>query len=247
MASSCDPLQKAPVHFSVIRHPKSPLHARWLVGMPLPPQSGQDPHLTAHPELNWPLGRLLLSSTRPSRGPAVVLPARWFTVTRECLGNTVRAGLGLIRRQIQTSAQCGGGGHAGGWEAQWEVTPNTPGLASYGSPRADPMLGLGKAGDRERRTVNPVPWPLREERSGSDRCPRVQRGGARPLDPAPRPGPTTCEIPPQLPEESSPAAPCSQPPPGLGAPPAPSQLSSFDSLAAGSFWERFLGAAFPSH
>ena len=49
------------------------------------------------------------------------------------------------------------------------------------------MLGLGKAGDRERRTVNPVPWPLREERSGSDRCPLVERGGARPLDPAPRP------------------------------------------------------------
>ena len=35
--------------------------------------------------------------------------------------------------------------------------------------------------------MNPVPWPLREERSGSDRCPRVQKGGARLHDPAPRP------------------------------------------------------------
>lgn len=52
------------------------------------------------------------------------------------------------------------GGTAGGWEAQWEVVLNTSGLASYGSPRADSMLGLGKSGDRERRTVNPVPRPL---------------------------------------------------------------------------------------
>lgn len=76
MASSRDPLQRAPVHFSVIKHQRSPLYASWLMGMPLLPQSVQDPHLTAHLEPSWPLSRLLPSSTSPSRGQAAVPPAR---------------------------------------------------------------------------------------------------------------------------------------------------------------------------
>lgn len=160
-------------------------------------------------------------------------------MTSKCLGNTVRTGLGLISLEIQTtSAQCavcwrggGVGGTIGGWRAQWEVIRNTSGLASYGPSRADSTLGLGKARDRERRTVNPVSRPLREGRSRSDRCPCVQRRGPRPHDLASRPLRSRLSC--QKNQAQQGHVPSS--PPALGAPPAPSQLSSFDSLAAGSF------------